>query len=224
MQTGISLPRPVVASTPRAAAARARIAAAAANTGVAGAGVDGLLSYGAHSDGLISTPDPVTPTSNVIHKYVSRYSDVIDQSGGGPDSVSIAATDGARIAYSDVELPLGDDGKMVKFTPSQSWGVADYVTNVTTLRQQYGLTGRGVRIAIIDSGIDYTHPAFGGCTAVNTPEGKCRVVAGYDFVGDDFDLPTDTPRPKDDPVSRTISRLMSALPWLLASLQVLSRH
>lgn len=27
---------------------------------------------------------------------------------------------------------------------------------------------------------------YGDCKALNTPKGKCRVVAGYDFVGDAF--------------------------------------
>lgn len=37
-------------------------------------------------------------------------------------------------------------------------------------------------VAIIDTGIDYTHPALGGCFG----EG-CKVVAGYNFVNEDDD-------------------------------------
>lgn len=55
------------------------------------------------------------------------------------------------------------------------------------------------------SGIDYSHPAFGGCTAINEPPGRCRVVAGYDFVGDDFQMPTDPLQPNPDPVSISIT-------------------
>ncbi len=44
------------------------------------------------------------------------------------------------------------------------------------------LTGEGVSIAIIDTGIDYTHPDLGGCFG----EG-CRVVGGYDFINYDDD-------------------------------------
>ncbi len=70
-----------------------------------------------------------------------------------------------------------------------------------TLRawQQTGLLGDGVRIGIIDDGIDYTHADFGGpgtraaYTAIDRtivkpsyfPTGK--VVGGYDFAGDDYD-------------------------------------
>jgi hypothetical protein len=43
-----------------------------------------------------------------------------------------------------------------------------------------GYTGEGLTVAVIDSGIDYTHPALGGCFG---PE--CKVIAGYDFISYD---------------------------------------
>lgn len=55
-----------------------------------------------------------------------------------------------------------------------------------------GITGKGIRVAVIDTGIDYTHPAFGSCTKEQFLSGDCqRVVGGYNFVIDDLD-------PKDD--------------------------
>ena len=48
------------------------------------------------------------------------------------------------------------------------------------------LRGAGTTIAIIDSGIDYTHPDLGGCLGTG-----CRVVGGYDYIDDDND-PMDT--------------------------------
>ncbi len=48
------------------------------------------------------------------------------------------------------------------------------------------LTGEGVKIAIIDTGVDYTHPDLGECFG----EG-CKVIGGYDLVNNDND-------PKDD--------------------------
>jgi len=44
------------------------------------------------------------------------------------------------------------------------------------------VTGVGIRVAIIDSGVDYAHPALGGCFG-----NGCRVAGGYDFVHDDGD-------------------------------------
>jgi subtilisin family serine protease len=44
------------------------------------------------------------------------------------------------------------------------------------------VTGKGVTVAIIDTGIDYTHPDLGGCFGPS-----CKVVGGYDFENDDSD-------------------------------------
>lgn len=43
--------------------------------------------------------------------------------------------------------------------------------------------GQGVKVAVIDSGIDYHHPDLGGCSAIGP---TCRVAGGYDLVGDTY--------------------------------------
>lgn len=67
------------------------------------------------------------------------------------------------------------------------------MTQVDKLRA-LGYTGKGVKLSIIDTGVDYNHPALGGCFG----EG-CLVSYGYDLVGDDYDG-TNTPVPDDDPL------------------------
>jgi minor extracellular serine protease Vpr len=60
---------------------------------------------------------------------------------------------------------------------------ADYAQN------ELGLTGKGVKVGVIDTGLDLTHPAFQG-----------RVVASKDFAGDAYDgtnKPTPGPSVQD---------------------------
>lgn len=76
--------------------------------------------------------------------------------------------------------------------------------------ERYGLSGKGVTVAVIDSGIDYTHEVFGGPGTVNAYRKNdpdvvepgtfptSKVVGGYDFVGDDYD-PTDKDKSNDLP-------------------------
>ena len=54
------------------------------------------------------------------------------------------------------------------------------MTGVDKLHAQ-GMWGDGVKIAIVDSGIDYTHPALGGCFGHG-----CKVSYGVDLVGDKY--------------------------------------
>ncbi len=78
-----------------------------------------------------------------------------------------------------------------------------------------GIDGRGIRIGIVDSGIDYTHAAFGGSGSVadftaNDPTRiepgtfpTAKVVGGFDFSGDAYnpnDNANETPLPDNDPL------------------------
>ncbi|KAK6343857.1 hypothetical protein TWF696_007512 [Orbilia brochopaga] len=65
--------------------------------------------------------------------------------------------------------------------------------NVAQLRAE-GLSGKGIRIAVVDTGIDYTHPALGGKYGPGN-----KVAFGADLVGDAY-TGENTPIPSDDPM------------------------
>ncbi|KAI0319168.1 pyrolysin [Amylostereum chailletii] len=69
------------------------------------------------------------------------------------------------------------------------------MTGVDKLHAE-GIFGAGIKIGIIDTGIDYTHPALGGAFGPGN-----KVVGGYDLVGDNYDG-TNTPVPDDDPLDQ----------------------
>lgn len=80
-----------------------------------------------------------------------------------------------------------------------------------------GVRGKGITVAVVDTGVDYTHANFGGPGTVTAYEANdprviepgtfptSKVIGGYDFVGGNYDVldddPTnDTPVPDPDPL------------------------
>ncbi len=138
----------------------------------------------------------------VLGKYQAAY-----------NGVKVRATMGAIAALA--ALPGVKAARAIKsFTPDNARG-APYI-GAPAAWQDLGLTGVGVRIAVIDTGIDYTHAGLGGSgvladyasndSTIIEPGSfpTAKVVGGYDFAGNDYDATGDlgsvTPTPDPDPL------------------------
>jgi subtilisin family serine protease len=64
---------------------------------------------------------------------------------------------------------------------------ADLIDQDAAARNYSQFQGQGQTVAVIDTGIDYTHPSLGGTYG----QANSKVIAGYDFVDNDAD-PMDT--------------------------------
>ncbi|KAJ1923315.1 hypothetical protein IWQ60_005948, partial [Tieghemiomyces parasiticus] len=166
----------------------------------------------------------INELSRIHHVFVVEYTGAAQfvqnmQDAGIPFAVSQNYTNifkGSRVAFDD----RYQDGVSSLLTTQNIWPIrtikppnspftqastsatamppmpilAHQFTGVNQLHSQYSLSGTGVKIGIIDSGIDYNHPAFGSCYKTS----GCRIQYGYDFVGDNFDG-HNQPQPDDDP-------------------------
>lgn len=76
------------------------------------------------------------------------------------------------------------------------------MTGAAYAQDTLGLTGKNVKVAVMDTGVDYDHPDLGGCFKSSRGDdgdadahdgGKCRVIKGWDFVGDAFNADPSSP-------------------------------
>lgn len=102
---------------------------------------------------------------------------------------------GVKAVYPVVTIKREQQEEPPGNAPDLTTALAQTGVNVA---QAAGLTGTGVRVAVMDTGIDYDHADLGGCFGPG-----CRVEKGFDFVGDAFNAdptsPTFNPNPVPDP-------------------------
>jgi hypothetical protein len=92
--------------------------------------------------------------------------------------LSVAPNDPDFLAWSQQTLSIAGDGLGVEVVgdPVQSFDAATRALIGANVPQQYGYTGQGYTVAVIDTGLDYRHPALAG-----------DYIGGWDFVDDDPD-------------------------------------
>lgn len=116
-------------------------------------------------------------------------------------SVQMSAVDAARVSrlagvaniypVATISMPQTEE------SPDLASALA--MTGADIAQSELGFTGEGIKVAVMDTGIDIDHPDLGGCFGPG-----CRVEFGYDLVGDAFNAdptsPSFNPVPVPDPI------------------------
>ena len=190
----------------------------------------------ADTAGLLGT-SPDNGTGAMVNE--SSNTVFVEFSGSKADFVNQAKS--ANLKYTErfsygklfngisVKLGSGERGKLggfgsvkaiwpvheVKLAPTSTPELATAIAQTgADLAQAAGWTGAGVKVAIMDTGIDYNHPDLGGDGVDSDPASNdgvfdndfpgSRVITGWDFVGDAYDASeftaTGAPNPAYSPV------------------------
>jgi subtilisin family serine protease len=109
----------------------------------------------------------------------------------GRDVAKLRSLPGVIAVYPDVKLSVSQQEVPPGNTADLSTALKQ--TGADVAQSALGLTGRGVNVAVIDTGVDYDHPDLGGAFGRGH-----RVAKGFDFVGDDFNANDVVPIVKPD--------------------------
>ncbi len=99
----------------------------------------------------------------------------------------LARVEGVKALWPVVSIQAPEFDPDTTATPDLITAIS--MTGANIAQTTLGITGAGVRVAVMDTGIDYDHAALGGDGVQRSNSNvfpTARVVAGWDFVGDAF--------------------------------------
>ncbi|WP_303848709.1 S8 family serine peptidase [Natrononativus amylolyticus] len=129
------------------------------------------------------------------------------------DAVALTALDSVSAVY---PVAIVDRPEPADAAPALDTALA--MTGTDAAQSELGLTGDGLSVATVDTGIDYNHPDLGGSgdedveytatsdgdRTLTDPDGEThpRITHGWDYVGEGFDSgdPDAEPNPNPDPM------------------------
>ncbi|PAX60700.1 S8 family peptidase [Brunnivagina elsteri] len=116
--------------------------------------------------GIVSAKSNVKPTKSVVFIYCDEQADLSHLEVSG---IQVNQNTGSvRTAFLPIEGldALSEESAVVRIKPSRkmklSMDVAPGKVKLPEFKNKTGLTGKGVVIGVVDSGIDAKHPAFAG--------------------------------------------------------------
>ncbi|MEA4943376.1 MAG: S8 family serine peptidase [Propionicimonas sp.] len=156
-----------------------------------------------------------------LDKTQDKVAKTVTGRGGKVETRMQSAYNGLRVRVAVSQLDaIAGSADVVAVHPVQTFSLDNAVSvpylGVPQVWKNTGYTGKGVKVAVIDTGIDYTHANFSGPGTVkayetaHASEGKeadpalfgptaPRVKGGWDFVGDAYDADDPNSVPKPDP-------------------------
>ncbi len=121
------------------------------------------------------------------------------------DAVNAIVVRGPRSVVNGLQSLPGVDRVVPARRIERANGAANAITGAVAAWEETGYTGAGIKVGIIDTGIDYLHADFGGAGdpaefAANDATliedatfPTAKVAGGYDFVGNDYNPDSDNP-------------------------------
>jgi len=109
-----------------------------------------------------------------VHGRFVQLTNSVSVSAPGTRLAALRANPRVQSVHPDVRVTASLAASVAQIGAPSLWTQRD--------RLDRPVTGHGIRVAIIDTGIDYRHPDLGSCFGPG-----CKVVGGYDFVSNDAD-------------------------------------
>ncbi len=146
-----------------------------------------------HMLALKNNSSLVQRLSRTIEDAQQQVAQQITQAGKAQVEQHFSLLTNSLVVSGDVkQSQLKAMNGVVAVFPEQSYGVALQhsvpkvkAPEVWALKDTSGrqITGQGIRIAVLDTGVDFTHPALGGCIGAS-----CKVVAARNTIVNNDDV------------------------------------